>query len=220
MEESWAKCSPISDSMTIFTMSRHPLDCASSQENALPWSQAGPRITWHPTFSPSPGWAAPSSEPSGHLAQVPSLLLLCPHPRPAARQVTSLPETLRISGSPQNKIQASNHKAHLMVALLPSSLPTSLCSVPQTWQAPSLIFCFYFWLPWVFVAVQGFSSWGKWGLLSRCGAWASHCNGFSRFGARALGRAGSGVVALGLSCPSIFTEQRLNLCPLHWKVDF
>ena len=31
------------------------------------------------------------------------------------------------------------------------------------------------------------SSCGEWGLRSSCGAWASHCGGFSRYGARALG---------------------------------
>ena len=32
-----------------------------------------------------------------------------------------------------------------------------------------------------------FSSCGKWGLLSSCSAWASHCGGFSCCGAQALG---------------------------------
>ena len=39
-------------------------------------------------------------------------------------------------------------------------------------------FLICFWLHWVFVTVQIFSS---------CGAWASHCSGFSCWGARALG---------------------------------
>ena len=45
----------------------------------------------------------------------------------------------------------------------------------------------YFWLCWVFVAAQAFL-WLQWvGLLSSCGAQASHCSGFSWRGARALG---------------------------------
>ena len=43
----------------------------------------------------------------------------------------------------------------------------------------------YFWLCWVFVAARGFSLWQA-GLSSGCGAWASHCGGFSCYRARAL----------------------------------
>ena len=67
-----------------------------------------------------------------------------------------------------------------------------------------------------------FSSFGEQGLLSRCGAWAFHCGGFSCFGAWALGRAGSVVVMQKLSCPTtcgIFLDQGWNPCPLHWQVD-
>ena len=49
----------------------------------------------------------------------------------------------------------------------------------------------------VFLTVLGlpccawaFSSCSEQGLLSSCGAWASHCGGFSRCGARALGLLG------------------------------
>ena len=43
-----------------------------------------------------------------------------------------------------------------------------------------------------------FSSCGELRLLSSCGAQASHCGGFSRCGAEALGAWGSVVVAPGL----------------------
>ena len=67
-----------------------------------------------------------------------------------------------------------------------------------------------------------------------CGAWASHCSGFSCCGARALGvrasvvvsrglqSAGSVAVAHGLSCSvacGIFPDQGSNPCPLHWQAD-
>ena len=54
------------------------------------------------------------------------------------------------------------------------------------------------------------------GLLSGCGAQASHCRGFSWSGAWALGCAGSVVVARRLSYPEaggIFLDQGSNLCP-------
>ena len=71
---------------------------------------------------------------------------------------------------------------------------------------------FYVQLPWIFVAAQTFSMWGKWGLLSRDGAEASHCGGsfchracfqsvqISVAVARGLGSACSVVVAHELSC--------------------
>ena len=55
-----------------------------------------------------------------------------------------------------------------------------------------------------------------------CGARASHCDGFSCCGARALGTQASVVVAHGLSCSAacgIFLDQGLNPCPLHQQVD-
>ena len=48
----------------------------------------------------------------------------------------------------------------------------------------------YFWLLWVFVALLLFSSCHEQGLLSRGGARASHCTGFSCCGAWALRRPG------------------------------
>ena len=42
-----------------------------------------------------------------------------------------------------------------------------------------IYFMFYFWLCWILVAAQSFSSFGEWGLQSSWGAWASHSGGFS-----------------------------------------
>ena len=72
------------------------------------------------------------------------------------------------------------------------------------------------------------------GATLRCSVWASHCNGFSCCGARALGTwasvvvahglqsAGSVVVAPRLRCSvacGIFPDQGSNPCPLHWLAD-
>ena len=62
------------------------------------------------------------------------------------------------------------------------------------------------WLRWVFVAVRGLSlvvvsllySWWAWTTFC-CHVWASHCNGFSYFGALARGARASVVAVLGLS---------------------
>ena len=65
--------------------------------------------------------------------------------------------------------------------------------------------------------VRAFSSHGL-----RCGVWASHCGGFSCFGARSLGALASVVVAHGLSCSvacGIFPDQGSNPRPLHWQAD-
>ena len=51
---------------------------------------------------------------------------------------------------------------------------------------------------------------------------ASHGGGFPCCGARSPGRAGSVVVAHGLSCSTacgIFPDPGSNLCLLHWQVD-
>ena len=69
---------------------------------------------------------------------------------------------------------------------------------------------------------QAFSSCSKRGLLFRCGAWASHCGGFSLLWSMGCRHTGSVVVAHGLSCSTtrgIFPSQGLNPCPLHWQVD-
>ena len=60
------------------------------------------------------------------------------------------------------------------------------------------------------------SSCGEWGLLCRCGAQASHCDGFSCCGAQALEHLGFGSygsLAHGLgSSGSRVPEHRLNIC--------
>ena len=86
-----------------------------------------------------------------------------------------------------------------------------------------LIYLFiYFWLCWVFVSVRGLS------LVAASGRHSSsRCAGLSlsrplllrSTGSR---RAGSVVVAHGLSCPAacgIFPDQGSNPCPLHWQAD-
>ena len=79
-----------------------------------------------------------------------------------------------------------------------------------------------------------FSSWGEWGLLSICGAWASHCGGFPCWGAWALGCVGfsscdsgalehsSLVMAHRLSCSAVcgvFPDQGSNPRLLHLQTD-
>ena len=87
----------------------------------------------------------------------------------------------------------------------------------------------------------GFLQLWRAGATLHCGAWASHCGGFSCCGAQAPGaraqqlwRVGSVVVARGLqsagsavvehrlSCSvacGIFPHQGSNPCPLHWQAD-
>ena len=71
--------------------------------------------------------------------------------------------------------------------------------------------------------VWAFPSCSKQGLPWRGGVWASHCGGFSCWGAWFLEQVGFKVlVARGLSCPEacwILLGQGSNLCPLHRKVD-
>ena len=80
----------------------------------------------------------------------------------------------------------------------------------------------YFWLCWVFVSVRGFSP-----VAVSGGRSSSRCAGLSlsrplflqSTGSR---RAGSVVVAHGLSCSAacgIFPDQGSNPCPLHWQAD-
>ena len=61
-----------------------------------------------------------------------------------------------------------------------------------------VLFIYYFWLCWVFVAAHGLSLVAASGATLHCGAPASHCGGFSCCGARALGMRASVVVAHGL----------------------
>ena len=80
----------------------------------------------------------------------------------------------------------------------------------------------------------GFLQLRRAGATLRCGARASHCGGFSRCEAWALGMwasvvvsrrlqsAGSVVVVHGLSCSvacGILPDQGSNPRPLHWQVD-
>ena len=80
----------------------------------------------------------------------------------------------------------------------------------------------YFWLCWVFVSVRELSL-----VAASGGHSSSRCTGLSlsrplllrSTGSR---RAGSAVVARGLSCPvacGIFPDQGSNPCPLHWQAD-
>ena len=65
--------------------------------------------------------------------------------------------------------------------------------------------------------MRAFSSCSDWVLLSTCGAWSSHCGGFSGYGAQALALIGSIVLEHGLCCSiahGILPDQGLNLCPL------
>ena len=71
----------------------------------------------------------------------------------------------------------------------------------------------YFWLHWVFVAAYGLSLVVASGATLCCGAWVSHCGGFSCCRARALGTWASVVAARGLSsCGSRALERRLSSC--------
>ena len=78
-------------------------------------------------------------------------------------------------------------------------------------EVPPCWFYFYF-LFIYFVAALGL----------HCCARASHCDGFSCCGARALGAQASVVVARGLSCSAacgIFPDQGSTPCPLFWQED-
>ena len=89
-----------------------------------------------------------------------------------------------------------------------------------------LFFFFKFFICWFWRAgpcccMWAFSGGGEQRLVSSCGLRASHCGGFS-CRARALGPAGSVVVAFGLSCSkacAIFPDQGQNPCPLYWHAD-
>ena len=80
----------------------------------------------------------------------------------------------------------------------------------------------YFWLCWVFVSVRGLSP-----AVVSGGHSSSRCAGLSLswpLPLRSTGsrRAGSVVVAHGLSCSAacgIFPDQGSNPCPLHWQAD-
>ena len=80
----------------------------------------------------------------------------------------------------------------------------------------------YLWLCWVFVSVRGLSP-----VAASGGHSSSRCAGLSLswpllFRSTGSRRAGSVVVAHGLSCSAacgIFPDQGSNPCPLHWQAD-
>ena len=89
---------------------------------------------------------------------------------------------------------------------------------------------FFFFPPNLFLTALGlhccslaFSSDGKQGLLSSCGAQASHCCGFSLLWLLLLWGLGSRVESNRLSCSvacETFLDQGLNPCTLHWQANF
>ena len=101
----------------------------------------------------------------------------------------------------------------------------SFCQACWEWNSFFLFFIklfIYFWLCWVFVSVRGLSP-----VAASGGHSSSRCAGLSpsrplllrSTGSR---RAGSVVVAHGLSCSvacGIFPDQGSNPCRLHWQAD-
>ena len=72
---------------------------------------------------------------------------------------------------------------------------------------------FYFWLPWVFIALSGLSLVVMSRSHSFCSVQASHCNGFSCCGAQALGSWASVAAARGLSSGTLqAVELGLSSC--------
>ena len=102
---------------------------------------------------------------------------------------------------------------------LPASSPSWSCTTESFFLKKLFI---YFWLCWVFVSVRGLSPVAEGG-----GHSSLRCAGLSlsrplllwSTGSR---RAGSVVVAHGLSCSAAcgtFPDQGSNPCPLHWQAD-
>ena len=98
----------------------------------------------------------------------------------------------------------------------------------QSIQIMSIIMCYYYYYfkKYVFTHLTvvglcccaGFLWLRGAGAFSSCGARVSHCGGFSRCRAQALGCMGSVVVVHRLSCPTargIFPDQGSNSCLLH-----
>ena len=84
------------------------------------------------------------------------------------------------------------------------------------------MYIYYLFIFGLHCCMWAFSTCSKQGILSHCGARASHCSGFSCCGARALGHSGSVVVVHGLSCSKacgIFLAQGSNPSPLYWQTD-
>ena len=114
----------------------------------------------------------------------------------------------------------------LVENVFPSSFPSP--PLPSS-QASNIVHTYFFFrfinlfmaalslhcCAWTFLSIEsrGYSS---------CGARASHCSGFSCWGAWALGAQASVAAACGLSCYlacGIFPNQGSNMCPLHWQAD-
>ena len=79
-----------------------------------------------------------------------------------------------------------------------------------------LILFIYFWLCWIFIAAQAFSSCGKKGPLSSCSVWTSPCGSFSCWGAWVLGRVDSVAVVHRICCCAvcgIFPTSHLTSVP-------
>ena len=89
-----------------------------------------------------------------------------------------------------------------------------LARIRLPWAIALFIYLFiYFWLCWVFVAVDGLSVVGQVWAILRCGVQASHCGSFSWCRAQALGARASVVVAHRLSSSdSQALECRLSSC--------
>ena len=84
-----------------------------------------------------------------------------------------------------------------------------------------LIKFFFSWLCCIFIAVFGLSQVMASRATFHYGTLVSHCGVFSCHRALALSAKALEVVAHGLICTmacSIFLNQGLNLCPLHWQV--
>ena len=81
------------------------------------------------------------------------------------------------------------------------------------WLFKKFIYLFIFGCVESLLLHTGFLQLPRAGATLPCGAWASHCGGFSCCGARALGVQASVVVAHGLSsCGSQALEHRLSSC--------
>ena len=115
---------------------------------------------------------------------------------------------------------------------------SSTCTLNSLTLLPEWLF-FFFLVVLSSLLHRGFLQLQRTGATLHCGAWASHCSGFSCGRAWALSvrasvvaeHAGSAVVACrlqstgsvvvtnGLSCSpacGIFPDQGSNPCPLHW----
>ena len=111
------------------------------------------------------------------------------------------------------------HTSHNLL----SPHPTNTHSPAPTFFFLIYLFIYiYFWLCWVFVSVRGLSP-----VVESGGHSSSRCAGLSPSGPLSLRstgsrRAGSAVVAHGLSRSAacgIFPDQGSNPCPLHWQAD-